>query len=141
MEQKPISRWQQFFQEDANLGNIPASACAHRATEIFIENDCRIILDLGCGSGRDTLCLAESGAELVGLDAARSGLLLAQKRVEDLSHVISWVESDSRDLPFSNSRFDGVYCFGLLHEFVGKSAEEDVTKTMDEIYRVLKLRG
>jgi SAM-dependent methyltransferase len=54
---------------------------------------------------------------------------------------VFWVESDSRILPFSDVAFDGVYCFGLLHEFVGESSKTDVNRTMLEIHRVLKPSG
>jgi len=141
MESNSLSRWQQFFQDDSSLGAIPPSSTARLAARIFSENNSQTILDLGCGTGRDSLPLASSGAQVVGLDAAHSGLLLAQKRAAALQVIASWVESDSRLLPFSDSFFDGVYCFGLLHEFVGKTAETDVRKTLAEIYRVLKSSG
>lgn len=141
METHALSRWQQFYLDDSKLGSIPHSACANQAAKIFAESNCQIILDLGCGAGRDSLCLANGGAKVIGLDAARSGLALAQKRVTPSQVRLSWVESDSRFLPFSDAMFDGVYCFGLLHEFVSESAKADVRLTMDEINRVLKPSG
>ncbi len=141
MEEYSLSRWQGFYLDDAKLGDIPPSACAKQAAGIFAENNSRVILDLGCGTGRDTLCLANGGAKVVGLDAAHSGLLLAQKRAQASQLGIPWVESDARVLPFADATFEGVYCFGLLHEFVGESAVEDVSRVMGEIQRVLKPCG
>ena len=141
IEDHILSRWQQFYRDDPKLGDIPPSACAVQAARIFAESDGRMILDLGCGAGRDTGCLASSGAVVVGLDAARSGLSLAQARKANSHLKITWVESDARCLPLSEGAFDGVYCFGLLHEFVGDSARADVQKIMNEIYRVLKPSG
>lgn len=140
-EQQNLSRWQQFYKDDSKLGDIPSSTCADQAARIFAENNSQIILDLGCGTGRDSLHLASGGATVIGLDAARSGLMLAQKRAAASSHRLSWVESDSRLLPFSDAQFDAVYCFGLLHEFVGETAVSDVHQTLSEIYRVLKGGG
>ena len=68
-------------------------------------------------------------------------MLLSKKRAADLKIAISWIESDSRKLPFSDVFFDGVYCFGLLHEFVGKSARDDVNRTLTEVRRVLTPNG
>jgi len=136
-----LTRWQQFYSDDPKLADIPPSACADRAANIFTENNCRIILDLGCGTGRDSLHLANNGSHVIGLDAARSGLQLAQKRIADSGFRISWIESDSRDLPFPDAFFDGVYCFGLLHEFVGESAKDDVSRTLEETQRVLTPNG
>ena len=141
MSEQNLTRWQQFYQDDPMLVEIPSSTCARRAAEIFTGCNCRIILDLGCGSGRDSIHLANNGTQVIGLDAARSGLMLAQKRIVHLELRISLVESDSRVLPFSDAFFDGVYCFGLLHEFVGESARDDVNRTLREIQRVLKLTG
>ena len=92
METHSLSRWQQFYLDDSKLGSIPHSACADQAAKIFAENNCQIILDLGCGTGRDSLCLANFGAKVIGLDAARSGLALAQKRAVPLQLRLSWVE-------------------------------------------------
>lgn len=141
MEKHDLTRWQQYYQDDADLGAIPPSACAQHARRIFMDKDCQIVLDLGCGTGRDALHLAQSGPTVVGLDAARSGLLLAQKRVAAAMCKPLWVESDAHFLPFSDGLFDGVYCFGLLHEFVGETAAEDVAKTIGEIRRVLRSGG
>lgn len=136
-----LTRWQQFYQEDTRLGDIPPSACADRAADIFAMNSSQLILDLGCGVGRDSFRLAKDGATVIGLDAARSGLLLAQKRTVARPLSPFWVESDSRILPFSDGQFDAVYCFGLLHEFVGETAVSDVAQIMAEIYRALKGGG
>jgi len=141
MSEQTLTRWQQFYRDDPKLIEIPPSTCARRATEIFTTNSCQIILDLGCGAGRDSVHLADNGMQVIGLDAARSGLLLAQKRTVDSRARISWIESDSRKLPFPDAIFDGVYCFGLLHEFVGESARDDVSRTLKEARRVLTPNG
>jgi len=141
MEKQSLSRWQQFYQDDPKLVEIPPSTCARRAAEIFTAGNCRIILDLGCGTGRDSIHLADNGSQVIGLDAARSGLLLAQNRTNDSESKKTWIESDSHVLPFSDALFDGVYCFGLLHEFVGESARDEVNRTLKEVQRVLKTAG
>ena len=141
MKKEKLTRWQQFYSEDPKLADIPPSVCADQAAKIFTENNCRIILDLGCGTGRDSLHLAKTGSRVIGLDAARSGLLLAQKRTVDSRARISWIESDSRELPFPDAVFDGVYCFGLLHEFVDELARDDVSRTLKEARRVLTPNG
>jgi len=141
MERDSLSRWQRFYLHDATLADIPPSLCAKKAARKFAERDCQLVLDLGCGTGRDSLLLAQSGMQVIGLDAARSGLQLAQGRAAAESAYIVWVESDSRALPFADGLFDGVYCFGLLHEFVGETAAADVDQTMTEIFRILKEYG
>lgn len=141
MQQEALTRWQQFYAEDDRLGKIPPSACTAAAARIFAKEQSRLDLDLGCGAGRDALQLASSGAAVVGLDAARSGLLLARKNGAERPSPPLWVESDSRTLPFADGQFDGMYCFGLLHEFVGETAVSDVRQTIAEMNRVLQSGG
>ena len=49
--------------------------------------------------------------------------------------------ADARRLPFREGSFEGVYCFGVLHEFTGERKEQDVQDVMDEIRRLLKVGG
>lgn len=53
---KPLAA---FYQDDPKLVEIPPSSCARRAAEIFAGHNCRIILDLGCGTDRDAIHLVE----------------------------------------------------------------------------------
>ena len=76
-----------------------------------------------------------------GIDAAGSGLLLAQKRMLDIGCGLNLTQADACGLPFPDTLFEGVYCFGLLHEFVGFTAKDDVRKVLGEIYRVLRRSG
>ena len=133
-----MTRWQQFYEEDERVKSAPATHCARNAAEVFSERDKRVILDLGCGTGRDSSYLIEQGLFVVGLDLAGSGLAIA-KRVR--KNETSWVQADARELPFGNASFEGVYCFGLLHEFTGEAREDDVRGVMSEIHRVLKSLG
>lgn len=141
MKNQPLTRWQKFYFDDPSLGSISSSFCASQAVKIFSKNNKRLILDLACGTGRDTVCLASDGAKVIGADAARSGLVLAQKRQSIANRAPCYIESNAQYLPFPDASFEGVYCFGLLHEFVGDSANDDVTKIMSEIYRVLQPSG
>ena len=136
-----MTRWQKFYLDDPSLGSISSSFCASQARETFAKYKKRLILDLGCGTGRDTICLAGDGAKVIGIDAARSGLVLAQKRTITAIREPYYIESIAQNLPFPDALFEGVYCFGLLHEFVGSSANGDVTRLMSEINRVLQRSG
>lgn len=56
------------------------------------------VLEVGCGSGRLLLPLAQRGYAVVGLDSSPAMLALAQKRLEaaGLTHLVTLVEGDAR---------------------------------------------
>jgi len=54
------------------------------------------VLELGCGTGRLTIPIAQSGVEIVGLDQSSSMLAYACEKAADAGVEISWVEADCR---------------------------------------------
>jgi SAM-dependent methyltransferase len=72
----------------------------------------RVVLDLGCGPGRDTRRLAEAGAVAVGLDLSTELLRIAGRNHPPGAFVLG----DMRSLPFGSGVFDGVWFnASLLH--------------------------
>ena len=91
-----------------------------------------VVLDSGCGPGADTRSLAEAGLRPVALDLAASMALLAEAEVPGRV-----VPGDSRQLPFSDEAFDGVWAnLSLLHLPNG-----EVGVALAEIRRVLRDGG
>jgi ubiquinone/menaquinone biosynthesis C-methylase UbiE len=136
-----MTRWQQLYLEDKRVLSASASICAQQAAKYFRGDNKHTILDLGCGVGRDTVILAASGLNVLGVDAAHSGLVLAKRQSQRTSHGFELAEADARRLPFPPAAFEGVYCFGLLHEFVSATAAEDVSQVISEIERLLQPDG
>ena len=141
-----ITRWDEWFSED-NLSKderilaAPPSKCAEKAAVAFLARGIRFILDLACGIGRDTFHLESRGLVVIGVDAAFNGLRVAQRTRSQRGAVSELVAADARHLPFKDGSLKGVYCFGLLHEFVGERSEEDVAEVMSEIARLLCDQG
>ncbi len=133
--------WQQFYLEDERPVSVPPSQCAEYAAAEFVRRGKRVILDLACGVGRDTFYLGNHGLNVVGVDAAAAGLAIASQLKAEHHHQGILARADATRLPFSNASFEGVYCFGLLHQFTEETGRQDIRQTMDEIYRLLKAGG
>lgn len=89
------------------------------------------VLDVGSGPGRDGLILQKKGLEVVCLDASEAMVKISSEK--GLESVLG----DFNDLPFADESFGGVWAYtSLLH--VPKS---EVLKSLQEIYRVLKVGG
>ena len=68
------------------------------------------ILDLGCGTGHLTAKIAESGAEVMGVDRSAEMVAAAQAAYPNLKFEVV----DARKLAF-NERFDAVFSNATLH--------------------------
>jgi SAM-dependent methyltransferase len=96
------------------------------------------VLDLGCGSGRQTLELARRGHRVLGLDAAETPLAEARAAARQERLNVHFLKSDSRQIPYRND-FDAVVClstaFGLL------PSERDDQKVLESVVKALKAGG
>jgi SAM-dependent methyltransferase len=141
-----ITRWDAWFSEenlakDKRILAAPPSHSAENAAQAFLARGKRLILDLACGIGRDTFYLEDRGLSVVGVDASPHGLRVAQRIRSERGAASELIAADARHLPFQDSAFEGVYCFGLLHEFTGEHKAEDVQAAMAEVRRVLRDSG
>lgn len=134
-----LTRWQRLYPQSVETVSIGPSATAAYAADRFATAGAARVLDVGCGAGRDAAYLLSCGIAVVGVDAARAGLALARQR--PALRTACLVEADARALPFPGASFPAIYCFGLLHEFVGGKADQDVASVLFEIERVLAPGG
>jgi ubiquinone/menaquinone biosynthesis C-methylase UbiE len=90
------------------------------------------VLDLGCGEGRLAARLAETGAEVTGLDSSREALARARKAHPDLELA---TPSADGTLPFADSSFDALVCVNVLQHVA------DTQLLLSETRRVLVPAG
>ncbi len=115
--------------------------CASLAAGAFLTRGMRRILEIASGIGRDTFLLESYGLSVVCAEASLNGLHVAQQRKLAQGAAFGLTNADARQLPFRDHAFDGVYCFGLLHEFTSETWEVDVDRVMHEVNRVLCDQG
>ncbi|MBD2703335.1 methyltransferase domain-containing protein [Spirosoma sp. BT702] len=87
------------------------------------------ILDLGCGTGELTARIAESGAEVIGLDASPS--MIANARLS-FPHL-SFQEGDARDFN-TDQPFDAIFSNATLH-WINETEQPSV---LAAVFRALK---
>lgn len=95
------------------------------------------ILEVGAGTGRDSLPLIERGAQIFQLDYSEPALNI-MKRIADENQIhVNIVGGDTFCLPFRDETFDVVFHQGLLEHFRPAQAEA----LLKENIRVLKKGG
>jgi SAM-dependent methyltransferase len=94
-------------------------ACAQRALALCRDvPPAPVVLDLGCGTGGQTLQLAElTGGSIVAVDALATAVTRLARRAaaRGLSHRIRPVVGDIAHAPFAEARFDLVWSEGALY--------------------------
>ncbi|MDS0282141.1 class I SAM-dependent methyltransferase [Haloarcula onubensis] len=81
------------------------------------------VLDVGCGTGTLSAVIADSGAEVVGVDAAESMVTRARERYPDLEFAVA----DAREYD-PDGTFDAVFSNAALHWIPG--ADHDAVLSM-----------
>lgn len=96
-------------------------------------------LDIGCGSGQNTICFGKDFDEVYCLDLKPSNIENCkqnfQLRSEDKAKRAYFVMGDAQALPFKDQAFDMVSMFSLIEHV------PDQCLAMQEASRVLKDRG
>ncbi len=141
-----LTRWDEWYSRenlsaDERILATPASTSAELAAVEFRLRGKQRILDIACGVGRDTFCLEAAGLSVIGTDVSMNGLLAATQKRLKLDATVEFINADARYLPFYHYCFDGIYCFGLLHEFTHQEKDEDVRRVISEAGRLLRREG
>lgn len=72
------------------------------------------ILELGCGTGRFTVAIANQlGYCVTGADM--SDEMLAKAKVKDINNLIQWDHQDAQSLTYDEESFDVIFISHLLH--------------------------
>lgn len=103
----------------------------------FLKRNClnKKVLDYCCGEGKNTIFLAENGAEAFGIDISPVSIENSRKKAESKElKNISFLVMDGEKLDFPDNFFDLVICSGVLHHL-------NIEKAYQELSRVLKPDG
>jgi len=124
-------RWASIYDHDANP--LPALEEPHVREALGDVRGCDV-LDLGCGTGRHTAWLAESGARVTAVDFSVKMLEQARRKVPGTD--VRFVVHDLHDrLPLEDASFDAVVSGLVLEHLRGLDG------FFHEAHRVLRPRG
>lgn len=93
------------------------------------------ILEVGAGSGRDSVALVKMGGEVFVLDYVESSLAVIKKEVENAGIRAHLVCGDATRMPFRDESFDIVFHQGLMEHF------RDPSSLLLENRRILERGG
>ncbi len=140
--QAPTEKMQNLLTTDLyEFGGTIESVRNYQRDFIKYFQECRKVLDLGCGRGVFLKLLAESGIEGVGVDLCAEAVALCKRQglenvyQQDIFHYLKNLLS--KEFTHRKQDFDGIFCSHLIEHLDFASA----TELLHLCYRVLKPKG
>lgn len=130
------AHWTRFWRERSDIDAVYDTG-GRVVEQILAEGGVRSrwVLEVGAGSGRDSVALAAEGAHAVVLDYSQASLEVAREVAAREGRRLLLVRADGLRLPFRDGEFDVVFHQGLLEHF------RDPMPLLGENVRVLRPEG
>ncbi|MGG4492072.1 class I SAM-dependent methyltransferase [Metabacillus idriensis] len=103
--------WESSFKENQMMWGFEPSDSAILIKDFFLEKNVKDILIPGIGYGRNAKIFRDSGINVTGIEISKTAIEFA--RQNGLNSSIS--HGSVTDMPFDNKRYDGIFCYALIH--------------------------
>lgn len=99
-----------------------------------------MVLDLGCGNGRNSIYLAKEGMNVIGLDFSRGLIKIAKNKLEwkEVLNRVNLIQGDIASLPLQDDIVDAVLYIATLHHL---PTPNERLQSLKEVTRCLKSKG
>lgn len=106
--------------------------------QCFSPTDSQTVLDVGCGTGIQSLTFARMGYRVTGIDIAEDLVRIAERKLTSWRYLgrATFLIGDAQSLPLPDAEFDVVNCCGSTINFV-----PDPQQALREMARVLRRGG
>ncbi|HXL14753.1 MAG TPA: class I SAM-dependent methyltransferase [Methylomirabilota bacterium] len=118
MRKSTEAHWTRFWRERAEIDDVYPTE-GRVVEQILAETpvEGKRVLEVGAGSGRDSVSLAESGAIAILLDYSAASLEVARGVAERAGQRVHLVKADALRMPFRDRDIDVLFHQGLLEHF------------------------
>ena len=122
--------WEDAFKQKQEMWGLSPTNSAITTARIFQNKGLKEILIPGIGYGRNARAFMDFGMNVSGIEISKTAIELAQKHY---GCSIKIHHGSVTDMPFDNSRYEGIFCHALIHLL--DSAQRK--KLIDDCYKVL----
>lgn len=135
VRQSTPGHWERYWSEREEIDDVYSNEDRIQRQLARLSVEGRWVMEVGAGSGRDSLHLAHRGARVLVLDYVRSSFKVIRRQADALGLCVACVCADARRMPFREGAFDLVFHQGLMEHF------RDPMPLLNENRRVLRSGG
>lgn len=125
--------WERRFIKGGKIWGDRPSNTAFYALDLFKRHNLNKILVPGAGYGRNAKLFTDANLDVVGIEVSKSAINIAKK----FDPKTRFFHGSVLDMPFKDEKYDGIYCFNVLHLFL-KNAR---ILFLSKCYNQLKIGG
>ncbi|HET7116592.1 MAG TPA: class I SAM-dependent methyltransferase [Hanamia sp.] len=104
--------WETNFIEKQEMWGFEPSYSAILTKDFFVEKALKNILIPGIGYGRNARIFRDNGMAVTGIEISKTAIALARKHY---GTDMTIYHGSVTDMPFDNNRYDGIFCYALIH--------------------------
>ena len=104
--------WDKVFKSERTNWGFTPSDSAIATNDLFLQEKIKNILIPGIGYGRNAKIFYDNGINVEGIEISKTAIELA-KSENGLDFNI--FHGSVTDMPFSSKKYDGIFCYALIH--------------------------
>ncbi len=130
--------WEEIFKKGGDHFLQKPHEAMPTLKKLFLKNNVKKVLDLGCGSGRHVIDFAKDGFDVYGMDNSPSGLKKTKEKLKQHKLKAKLKNADCfKTYPYKDNSVDAVISVQVIHH----AKIKNIKKCISEITRVLKPKG
>jgi SAM-dependent methyltransferase len=123
--------WENKFKNEGAVWTFEPSDSAFLALDLFRTNQLTNILIPGFGYGRNAKLFIDAGLQVTGIEISPTAIEIARKHGLDCPVFHGSVIS----MPFDNTRYDGIFCYALIHLLNKQERRKFLTSCFSQLKR------
>jgi ubiquinone/menaquinone biosynthesis C-methylase UbiE len=127
-----LSHWETYWKSAPEA--LPHPEIIEQIQKVITVKD-SAVLEIGAGTGADSIELAKLGAKCTILDYSAEALKVARRNARNAGVEISLIEANAEKIPLPDESFDIVFSQGLVEHF------KDPDRIVSEHFRLAKREG
>jgi SAM-dependent methyltransferase len=131
MANKKPEFWESSFIKHQEMWGFEPSKSAMLTKDFFVEQAVKNILIPGIGYGRNAQVFKDSGITVTGIEISKTAIEMAWKHY---GADIKIYHGSVTDMPFDNARYDGIFCYALIHLLNANERRKLIRDCYNQLY-------